>query len=185
MIRSAARILVIMLVAIAAGMSYARYDRSLHSDPAQPDDPLIPKQDDLEKRRQEHLRWVKQTGISLDDFVQHYESGGLVFDARPAELFADGHLDAPLVMSIPADEAAAGGCDDRIAAVRGCGIVIYCASETCEDASTLWHFLVASGFDPDDLHVFHAGMDGIEQAGLPVATGADPLAASADTGGGS
>ena len=185
MIRSAARILVIMLVATAAGLGYARYDRNQHDDPAKPEVPLIPGQDDLEKARQEHKRWVEQTGIGLDEFVQHYESGGVVFDARPAILFEDGHLDAPLVLSIPADEAAEGGCDDRIAAFRGCGVVIYCASESCEDAETLWHFLISFGFPAEELHVYHPGMSGIEQSGLPIATGPDPLAPPPDTDSGS
>ena len=162
MIRSAIRICVLVVLSAAVGVGYARY-RQL---------PLIPNVQKIEEQTVKRVGWLEETQISLDEFVQHYEMGGLVLDARPRELFEEGHLDAPLIMNVPADEAADGYQIDRVMPYRGQRIVIYCSSETCDSAEMLWNALRAWGF-AYEVRVFHAGWTGIEAAGLPATAGPD------------
>lgn len=167
MIRSLVRIAVLVLVSAGVGVGYARYLGL----------PLLPDVQQLEAQRSEHEQWIEATAISLDEFIEHYQMGWLVIDARPREMFEEGHLDAPLIMNIPADEA-----DyhiERVLPYRGQPIVLYCSSETCDSAETLWHALAAWGFSYE-VRVFHPGWRGIEAAGLPTIRGPDLLAEGDD-----
>lgn len=162
MMRRAVRLTVILGLAFAAGFANGR----LRGVPVIPDVQKI-----LEQRRQ-HASWREQTAIDLEGFRRHFEMGFLVIDARPREQFEQGHLDAPLVMNIPAEEAADGFHIDRVMPYLGQPIVIYCASETCDSAEILWKALRAWGFG-SELRVFHPGWEGIVAAGLPTARGPD------------
>ncbi|MFH1746242.1 MAG: rhodanese-like domain-containing protein [Planctomycetota bacterium] len=161
MIRSIVRLTILVVLSAAAGIGYARY-RGM---------PLFP---DSEERA-EHERWMARTAISLEEFIDHYEMGGLVIDARPREVFEEGHLDAILVMNIPADEAADGFQIDRVLSYLGEQVVMYCASETCESVELLWRVLQPYGFG-EEMRIYHPGWSGIEEAGLPTIDGPDLLA---------
>jgi len=176
------RVAVVLAAAFAAGLANGR----LRGVPVIPDVRKI-----LEQRRQ-HQSWREQTSIDLESLRQHLEVGFLVIDARPREQFEQGHLDAPMVMNIPAEEAADGFHIDRMLPYLGQPIVIYCASEACDSAETLWRVLRAWGFG-SEVRVYHPGWEGMVAAGLPVGRGPDttilpvtgePLDATEEGGGG-
>lgn len=158
MIRSTVRIVVLVLISAGVGVGYASY-RGL---------PLFPDPG----AENGHALWVQETGLSYERFVQHCELGELVIDARPRELFEAGHLDAPFVINIPADEAADGYHLERLTQYLGQQVVLYCASESCESAEILWRLMQASGFS-SEVHIYHPGWKGIEAAGLPTVSGPD------------
>ncbi len=154
------RVVLMLAVSAAVGVGHARY-RGL---------PLLPDLEKLREQEDEHAVWARQTAIDLAAFKQHYEMGWLVLDARAREMFEEGHLNAPLIMNIPADEA-----DyhiNRVLPYRGQPIVIYCSSEKCDTARILWNTLMECGF-LHDVYVFHPGWVGIEAAGLPRGSGPD------------
>jgi hypothetical protein len=163
MIRSALRILVVVLASAVIGVGYGHYRRV----------PLVPDTRQIEEQRDERAVWVQQTGISLDDFIRHYRSGKLVIDARPRELFEEGHLDAPLIMNIPAEEADQYQYLERAVSFIGTPIVLYCSSADCESAETLWNAMRSWAFPMDTVRVFHAGWAGILAAKLPTTCGPD------------
>jgi hypothetical protein len=159
--RSGMRVLVVLVAATAIGVGYGHYRRV----------PLMPDVQQIEQQRDEHEIWRQQTGISLEDFVQHYRAGKLVIDARARELFEEGHLDAPLIMNVPAEEA-----DqylERALPFVGTPIVLYCASDDCESAETLWNAMRSWAFPMDTVRVYHAGWAGIVAAKLPTTCGPD------------
>lgn len=164
MIRSAVRILVVVLAATAIGVGYGHYRRV----------PLLPDVQQIEQKRDARAVWTQQTGIGLDDFMRHYQAGKLVIDARAREAFEQGHLNAPLIMNIPAEEA-----DqylNRALSFLGTSIVIYCSSDDCESSETLWNAMREWAFPMDKVRVFHAGWAGIEAAKLPTTCGPDMFA---------
>jgi len=160
---SALRLLLLLCASAALGLGYARY-RGL---------PLIPDLQALAQEQDARALWVQQTAIELEEFRQHYETGGLVIDARPGDAFEKSHLDALSIMNIPADEAADGYHIDRVLPYQGQPIVLYCASADCESAEILWNVLVQYGFY--DVRVYHPGFEGIEKEGLPTVAGPDFL----------
>ena len=160
MIRSLVRMVVLVLISVAVGVGYARY----HGLPLS--------EQEIEIVQDEHERWLEETAIELEEFVHHYELGELVIDARPREEFEQGHLDAPLIMSVPADEAADGYHIDRIDGFQSQPIVLYCASEDCDTSEMLWRALQRWGFSYE-VRVYHPGWNGIEAAGLPTVAGLD------------
>jgi hypothetical protein len=160
-IKLSVRILLVLVASAAIGVGYGRY-RGV---------PLVPDVQQIEKKRDERSTWKQQTAISLDDFVRHYRAGKLVIDARAADQFEEKHLDAPLIMNIPAEEA-----DQHLEgalAFLGTPIVIYCSSDDCESAETLWNAMRSWAFPMDRVRVFHPGYAGIEAAKLPTTQGPD------------
>jgi rhodanese-related sulfurtransferase len=156
------RVAAILAAAFAAGLTNGRL-RGVA---------LVPDVRQILEQRRQHQSWREQTAIDLEAFRQHFEVGFLVIDARPREQFEQGHLDAPMVMNIPAEEAADGFHIERVLPYLGQPIVIYCASEACDSAETLWRVLRAWGFG-SEVRVYHPGWEGMVAAGLPVARGPD------------
>ena len=95
-----------------------------------------------------------------------------MIDARPRDQFEEGHLDAPVIMNVPADEAADGYHYERVTAYQGPPVVLYCASEACESAKILWLALQSWGFS-SEVRVYHPGWEGILEHGLPTIDGPD------------
>lgn len=157
------RILAILLFSTGVGLGYA-LSRG---------EPLVPNLERIQQRQTERERWIAETSISLEELIAHYEVGSLVLDARYRESFEDGHLDAPLIMNIPAGEAESGYHYERVSPYIGLPVVVYCSSDTCEDAEQLWQVLQSWGFS-HEVRVFHPGWAGMVEAGLPMATGPDP-----------
>ncbi len=107
------------------------------------------------------------TPIELDAFREHYETGNLVIDARPASEFVKGHLDAPLIMNVPADEFHAHL--QTLEGFRGMPIAIYCTSLECDLAEELYYELEKLGYT--DMSIYRPGwQDGILEHGLPTTT---------------
>jgi rhodanese-related sulfurtransferase len=125
---------------------------------------------------------VKETAIDLPAFKQHYEGGRLVIDARPRDEFEAGHLNAPLVINVPSEDADAQLV--RVMSCQGQPIMLYCASTTCDSAEIVWNKLVNIGFEKKDLHVYHPGWEQMQKDGLPAATGPDTHGDSICDGGG-
>ncbi|MGD8450232.1 MAG: rhodanese-like domain-containing protein [Phycisphaerae bacterium] len=165
----AVRVLLIVLFSASVGLGLAWSQGR----------PLVPNLQQIEQEQTEHERWLAETGISLKELIAHYEVGSLVIDARSREAFEEGHLNAPLVMNIPAGEAQDGYHYDRVSAYIGLPVVVYCSSDLCEDAEDLWNVLQSWGFS-HEVRVFHAGWAGMVAAGLPATTGPDPYGYPAD-----
>lgn len=109
----------------------------------------------------------KAAGISLEEFKAMYEGGAVVIDARTAKEFAEGHLDAPMIINIPEDRNP-GEFLGKVEPLRGNRFVIYCKSETCDAATELYLFLQPQGFG--EMKLFLPGWIGIEAAKLPTST---------------
>jgi len=164
---STLRAVVILAVSVGAGLGYARYNNFLFfPDPVAED---------------AHKKWIEETRITLEDLLAFNDAGGTIIDARPRELYEEGHLDGPMVINIPANEVMDSYHDDRVMQYYGLELVIYCASTECEDAETLWHSLVGPfAFPPETIRVYHEGWRGIQEAGVPTATGPDLYAYPAE-----
>ena len=161
MMRSVIRMFMLLAVSAVVGVGYAHY-RGL---------PLKPDLRQIEKHKDQYQQWVEDNSIDLDEFVRHFEMGGLVLDARPHESYEQGHLDADQIMHIPADEAVDGYHIERVLPYQCQPIVLYCSSELCDSAEALWNVLYTYGFY--EVRVYQPGYDGIEAAGLPTVTGPD------------
>lgn len=175
MIAFATRTLLILAVASAAGIGYAHFVKGL---------PLVPRPEQIApppKPRTEYEKITERASISLEDFQAHYQSGGLVIDARPAEEFLRSHLDAPLILNVPADGVAQHIA--RLDAYRGLPVVLYCTSTTCHMAHDVFIALEQAGYF--DLKIYIPGWeDGIVKHGLPVVSGPEPGGGFDHTGGG-
>ena len=161
MMRSVIRMAMLLAVSAAVGVGYAHY-RGL---------PLTPNLQQIEVQKDQHQQWVEDNSIGLDEFVRHFEMGGLVLDARPRGAYEQGHLDAHQIMNIPADEAVDGYHIERVLPYQCQPIVLYCSSELCDSAEALWTVLHTYGFY--EVRVYQPGYDGIEAEGLPTVAGSD------------
>lgn len=159
----ALQVVTLLAISLGAGAGYAYY-RQLA---------LFPDLQQIDAENEAHKRWMAQTGVTLDELREHYESGGLVIDARPPEEFTDGHLAAPWIMNVHAEAFAAGEGVDRVLPYVGMPIILYCSSLTCESAKVLWHAMQRWGFG-EEVRVYHEGYKGMIEAGLPTAMGPDP-----------
>ncbi len=184
MTRSLLRLGVFLVLAAGLGLANGQfgwwrawgYARAERSDQAKPLT-FVADTDQVRREQEEHQRWVAQTAIGEMDFIRHCEAAGLVIDARPAEEFAEGHLDALVLMNVPAESASEHF--ERVASFLGQPVVLYCASDACDSAETLWRLMQAWGFGPE-VRIFHPGWEGIVEAGLPTATGPDRFAPGSD-----
>ncbi|TWT42121.1 Rhodanese-like domain protein [Phycisphaerae bacterium RAS1] len=174
MIAFAMRTILILAASAAAGIGYAHWVKGL---------PLVPDPKDIgppPQPRSEYEKITDRASISLEDFKAHFMSGGLVIDARPAEEFLKGHLDAPLILNVPADGVAQHIV--RLDAFRGLPIVLYCTSTSCHMAHDVLIALEQAGYF--DLKIYIPGWDdGIVKFGLPIASGPEPMGAAPDSGG--
>jgi rhodanese-related sulfurtransferase len=95
-----------------------------------------------------------------------------VIDARSPAAFEEGHLALecdPPVLNVPLGEIEAHG--GRLTELLGLPVVLYCASETCDDAEELYAALQQLGFA--EVWIYFPGWDGIVEAGLKTTTGPD------------
>jgi hypothetical protein len=86
------------------------------------------------------------------------------------------------VLNVPPTEIEAHA--DRLMQLAAFPVVLYCASNTCDDAEELYAALQQFGFT--DIHIYFPGWEGILEAGLRTTTGPDtwtgPGAAPLDPG---
>jgi rhodanese-related sulfurtransferase len=107
------------------------------------------------------------TSISLEQFFTLQQSGKtLIFDARPAFLYALGHIPGAVNLSKH-------NCDEAIfkreaeikaALAEGKTLVVYCSSLTCPDARTVAIHLSGFGYPAA---IYSGGYDGWKEAGMP------------------
>ncbi len=155
---------VLIIVAVAVGAGYVRA-RNL---------PWVPNREALEEKKETHA-WLRENrGVTLEQLYEKVNMGGVVIDARPAELFAEGHLGIqcdPPVLNVPPDEIDAH--IDRLLELQQytATVVLYCTSLDCDFAEDLWVAMQDLGFF--DVWIYFPGWDGMVKAGVPVATGVD------------
>jgi rhodanese-related sulfurtransferase len=101
--------------------------------------------------------------IELDEFLKlRDDKSVIVLDARPAVFFGLGHV--PGALSLPRDDFEEGYA--RVGAVlpKDRTLVVYCASETCEDAGLVRAALMRLGHAK--IMIFHGGWSEWREAGL-------------------
>lgn len=111
----------------------------------------------------------RSVAVDLAEFRRLYENGAIVIDARSAEDFGKGHLDAPMIINIPEDQRDQQQHLLKMEALRGNTFVIYCSSVLCDAAVDLYLHYLNHGFG--DIRIYLPGWDGIQKAGLPTSTG--------------
>lgn len=119
----------------------------------------------------------ERLSISLDELRERMAAGGqhIFIDARPAEEFAKGHLlveQFPPTLNIEPQNVHDRELE-RVMQLVGLPLVIYCTSDTCELGDELVLQLEGLGFDLAQIEIYYPGWEGIQQAGLPTATGPD------------
>lgn len=110
--------------------------------------------------------------IGLPEFRAVVEKkSALIFDARPAQFFIQGHV--PGALNLARDNFAH---DYRqlsriLKAPNGEPIIVYCSGGVCHDSRLVANALLTLGFT--DVSVFTGGWEAWSAAGLPVSRGAD------------
>jgi len=158
----ASLIRILVIVAVSAGASYIRA-RNL---------PWIPDVVAIKAKEELHETLHASIGVSLEEFLALIEQGAVVIDARSQAEFEQGHLAIdcdPPVLNVPAEEI-----DEhveRLIELQGAPVVLYCASDTCDDAEELYATFQQLGFV--DIWIYFPGWKGIVEAGLKTAIGPD------------
>jgi rhodanese-related sulfurtransferase len=102
-------------------------------------------------------------GLTLQAFLKLREDKAVVvMDARPAIFFGLGHV--PGALSLPRDDFEAGYARLGGALSKERTVVVYCASETCEDAGLVRAALAKLGHAR--VVIFHGGWADWQAAGL-------------------
>jgi len=154
------RLCIIVFVAAGAGLIRAKHM------------PWIMDVEALKLKEAQHATLRESAGVSLERMLELIDEGAVIIDARPREAYEEGHLhlnSEPPVLNVPPDEIDAHM--DRLMEVLGAPLVVYCTSNECDIAEELCIILEAYGFT--DIWIYFPGFAGIEEAGLPVAAGAD------------
>jgi rhodanese-related sulfurtransferase len=158
--RSLIRILVVVAVAVGAGLIRAK------------NLPWVPDLTTLKAQKDLHQTLRQTVGVSLEEMLDLIDQGAVVIDARPREAYEQGHLllhcDPP-VLNVPAEEIDAHV--TRLMDLLGLPVVLYCTSESCDYAEDLLVALQEYGFT--DIRIYFPGWEGILKAGLETATGPD------------
>lgn len=154
------RILVILAVAVGAGLIRAK------NLPWAPDLRALQAQQELHKSLRETV------GVSLEEMIELIDQGAVVIDARSRQAYEEGHLllrCEPPVLNVPAEEIDAHVA--RLMDLMGLPVVLYCTSYSCDYAEDLYVALERFGFT--DIRIYFPGWEGIVTAGLETTTGPD------------
>lgn len=164
------RILILVGVASAAGAIHATW-RGLAW---VPDASIV--RDRIDRRETvgaRHLEFRERMGITLEELKEKMQQGVVIIDARPRVEFEKGHLlyefDPPVLNVEPMN---VGENLARLDILRGQSLVIYCTSEECELGEELYIALEPSQLF-FDVKIYFPGWEGLQAAGMPVATGPD------------
>jgi rhodanese-related sulfurtransferase len=106
--------------------------------------------------------------VDLQTIRELAGEGVVLVDARPAELYAQGHL--PDARSLPLGEVDARIGDFRRQYPPSTTLVTYCSGYGCTDSFDLAERLLREGYR--DVRVFEGGFPEWRDTGLPVAKGA-------------
>ncbi len=117
-----------------------------------------------------------ETNIDLARLRELIGQQATIIDARAPEQFEAGHLQVfyePPVLNIPPETFDQNL--DRLFALMGTTMVLYCNSETCHLAEELYVRLQEQGFaaEPARIYIYKPGWDGLQQTDLPTTTGPD------------
>lgn len=107
--------------------------------------------------------------LTLEEFSEFVDVGGLVLDARPEIFHRLGHV--PGAISLPRDdfENAYTVLREQLEADKSQALVLYCASASCEDSELLKKSLGALGFS--NIGIFKGGWSEWTSAGKPEESG--------------
>jgi rhodanese-related sulfurtransferase len=108
--------------------------------------------------------------VGRDDVIRLLEKGAVAVDARPEELFAEGHL--PGAWSLPRGEV-----EEKLPVISAqvpleTPLVVYCSGYGCPDSEDVAMRLMDAGFV--DVRVYEGGVPEWRDAGLPLAAGERP-----------
>lgn len=134
----------------------------------------------VEAARQRKSWFAEHAGIALRQLrTQLAEGLTVVIDARGAEKFEQGHLDAQALgspipcLNVPPD-ALLDNLDRLMPLVdQGFSFILYCNSATCDLAEELAAEMVEQGIDRDLIRIYVPGWAGIEDSDLPTTSGPD------------
>lgn len=100
--------------------------------------------------------------VALDEVRRLLAGGALAIDARPTELYAEGHL--PGALSLPLAEAQGADLAARVPPDRV--LVVYCNGYGCSDSFDLALLLLRAG--RREVRVFEGGVPAWRDADLPL-----------------
>lgn len=110
-------------------------------------------------------------GIGLADARRAHADGRATFiDARPHDLFFDGHIAG--AVNVPLAERSGRLDELRRELPRSRPVIVYCDGGSCESATRLGAWLVSHGWR--DVNVLGDGYPAWVAAGFPVARGEQP-----------
>jgi len=106
--------------------------------------------------------------VGLDETRAAVEAGDfLIFDARPRDAYAHGHL--PGAMPLPRRDAAEAIADYLPLLAPDQPVLVYCSSQRCRDA---WHVArIIEQHGVASVAVYEGGFAGWRDAGLAIETG--------------
>lgn len=105
--------------------------------------------------------------VALAELQQLLAQGALALDARPHELYLQGHL--PGALSLPLEELPDGTTLPAGRLPQGTTLITYCSGYGCADSYDLAGWLLQAGYG--DVRVFEGGFPAWSDAGLPVVVG--------------
>jgi len=107
--------------------------------------------------------------LTLEEFAEFVDKGGLVLDARPEIFHRLGHV--PGAISLPRDdfERAFTALREKLEADKAQPLVLYCASSSCEDSELVKKSLMELGYTR--VAVFKGGWSEWQAAGKPEKSG--------------
>lgn len=108
--------------------------------------------------------------VELIDVEQMLGQGVYVLDARPPNLFEEGHI--PGAISAPAEEARSVVPILEFNVPKDAPVVVYCRGIGCLESANLASCLVDQGYR--DVKIFKGGFLDWHAAGLPVESGGGP-----------
>lgn len=105
--------------------------------------------------------------VARQTVAELIDTGAVAVDARPAEIFAQGHL--PKARSLPLAELDSALESFLRDVARDSAIIVYCSGYGCPDSETVASRLMSSGFE--DVMIYEGGFPEWKDSGLPVETG--------------
>jgi len=107
--------------------------------------------------------------LTLEEFSEFVDKGGLVLDARPEIFHRLGHV--PGAISLPRDdfENAYAALRARLEADKARSLAVYCSGSSCEDSELVKKSLAALGFT--QVAIFKGGWSEWQTAGKPEESG--------------
>lgn len=123
-----------------------------------------------EKVYREPTAEQRARAIARQEIPEALERGAVVFDARPEEQYAQGHL--PGAVNVPAGKAAEQIDVFYAYAAPDGEVILYCGGDECDDSLVVHDLLAQYGFT--NIRLYLGGWRDWHKADMPVQKGLDP-----------